>query len=86
VISVTSDERNRPRLPKIRDIMQAGKKPVDTIPVAELGDVSGALTDSGVEVREVVIPTRTTRCEFLEGEPVEQAEALIQRLRVMKVI
>jgi electron transfer flavoprotein beta subunit len=86
VLSITSDERNRPRLPKIRDIMQAGKKPVETIPVAELSDLPGALTDPGVEVREVLIPTRTTRCEFLEGEPAEQVEALIQRLHAMKVI
>ena len=86
VVSITSDERNRPRLPKIRDIMQAGKKPVETIPVAELSDLPGALTDPGVEVREVLIPRRTTRCEFLEGEPAEQVEALIQRLHAMKVI
>jgi electron transfer flavoprotein beta subunit len=85
VISITSDESNRPRLPKIRDIMQAGKKPVETVPASELGDVPGAMAD-GVEVREVAIPARTTTCEFLEGEPAEQADALIQRLRALKVV
>lgn len=86
VISITSDEANRPRLPKIRDIMQAGKKPVDTVPAAELGDLPGALRDVGVEVREVSIPRRTTKCEFLEGEPADQAAALVQRLRALKIL
>jgi electron transfer flavoprotein beta subunit len=86
VISITSDEGNRPRLPKIRDIMQAGKKPVETISPADLGALPEALADPGVEVREVVIPARTTTCEFLEGEPAEQAEALIQRLRALKAV
>ena len=86
VISVTSDEGNRPRLPKIRDIMQAGKKPVETVPAAELTDLPAALRETGVEVREVVVPQRTTTCEFLEGEPAEQAAALVQRLRALKVV
>ncbi len=86
VVSITSDEGNRPRLPKIRDIMQAGKKPVETIPVAELTDLPAALREPGVEVREVAIPLRTTKCEFLDGEPAEQAAVLIQRLRALKVV
>lgn len=86
VLSITSDESNRPRLPKIRDIMQAGKKPVETIPAGDLGAPAGPLSDPGVEVLEVVIPTRTTTCEFFEGEPADQADALIQRLRALKIV
>ncbi|HEY6101895.1 MAG TPA: electron transfer flavoprotein subunit beta/FixA family protein [bacterium] len=86
VISITSDESNRPRLPKIRDIMQAGKKPTETVPSAELTALPDALRDPGVDVREVTIPQRTTKCEFFEGEPADQAVALIQRLRAMKTI
>jgi len=86
VVSITSDESNRPRLPKIRDIMQAGKKPVETIPASELTDLPEALRDPGVEVREVTVPQRTTTCEFLDGEPADQAAALVQRLRALKVV
>lgn len=86
VLSVTSDEGNRPRLPKIRDIMQAGKKPVETVPSAELTALPDALREPGVEVRDVMIPQRTTKCEFFEGEPTDQAAALIHRLRAMKVV
>ena len=86
VISITSDEGNRPRLPKIRDIMEAGKKPVLTIPAAELTDLPTALREPGVEVREVAVPPRTTKCEFFEGEPADQAAALVQRLRALKVV
>lgn len=86
IISITSDEGNRPRLPKIRDIMQAGKKPVETIPVAELTDLPAALREPGVEVREVAVPRRTTKCEFFDGEPADQTAALVQRLRALKVV
>jgi len=83
VLSVTSDESLRPRLPKVKDIMGAMRKPVQTWPRAELGAPAGAM---GVEVREVAVPQRTTKCEFFEGEPAQQAEALVSRLRALKVI
>jgi len=84
VLSVTSDEAIRPRLPKVKDIMAAMRKPVQHWPRAELGAGDGG--GRRVAVREVAIPQRTTRCEFLEGEPAEQAEALVQRLRALKIV
>ncbi|MDQ7842902.1 MAG: electron transfer flavoprotein subunit beta/FixA family protein [Armatimonadota bacterium] len=83
VLSVTSDESLRPRLPKVKDIMGAMRKPVQTWTRAELGAAAGA---TGVEVREVAVPQRTTKCEFIEGDPAQQAEALVSRLRALKII
>ncbi|MBI4278797.1 MAG: electron transfer flavoprotein subunit beta/FixA family protein [Armatimonadetes bacterium] len=85
VLSVASDESNRPRLPKLKDILAAKRKPVHVWPVADMPAAPGDLA-AGVEVREVVIPQRTTRCEFLEGESAEQAAALAQRLRDLKLL
>ncbi len=86
VLSVTSDESNRPRLPKVKDIMTARRKPVHTWPVAEVAPQAGEEGPLEVEVREVALPERTTRCEFLPGDPGEQAAALVQRLRELKLL
>jgi len=87
VLSITSDEANRPRLPKVKDIVTAKRKPVRTWPAADLGpDASAAPTAIGVAVRDVSIPQRTARCEFLAGEPDEQAAALAARLRELKLL
>lgn len=86
VISITSDETNRPRLPKVKDIVTARRKPVHTWPVAELGSLGPVATAEGVEVRDVSVPPRTARCEFLAGEPDAQATALAARLRELKLL
>jgi electron transfer flavoprotein beta subunit len=85
VLSVASDEANRPRLPKVKDIMTARRKPVQTWPVTE---VSPAADDDplAVEVRAVALPERTARCEFFPGDPAVQVAALAQRLRELKLL
>lgn len=86
VLSVTSDESNRPRLPKVKDIMAAKRKPVQAWSPGDLTRSSASDVGAGVEVRGVVVPERTSRCEFLTGEPAEQVEALAQRLRDQKLL
>ncbi len=86
VLSITSDESNRPRLPKVKDIMAAKRKPVQTWAPADLVLTATSDPASGVEVRQVVVPERTSRCEFLTGEPPELVEALVQRLRDQKLL
>ncbi|MDQ7849298.1 MAG: electron transfer flavoprotein subunit beta/FixA family protein [Armatimonadota bacterium] len=86
VLAVTSDESNRPRLPKVKDIMTARRKPVHTWPVEEVASQAGMEGPLEVEVREVTLPERTARCEFLSGDPGEQAAALAQRLRELKLL
>ncbi len=86
VLSVTSDDANRPRLPKVKDIVGAKRKPVQTWARADLAVESGSHEASGVEVREVVVPQRTAKCELLPGDPAEQVAALGQRLRDLKLL
>ena len=85
VLSVASDDANRPRLPKVKDIVTAKRKPVRTWSRADLAEESGGAA-GGVEVREVTVPQRTSKCEFLQGEPAEQVAALAQRLRDLKLV
>jgi len=84
VLSVTSDEALRPRLPKVKDIMGAMRKPVQTWARTEVAAPAAGAPE--VEVREVAIPQRTTKCEFLEGEPAQQVEALVDRLQALKIV
>ncbi len=86
VLSIASDEMNRPRLPKVKDIVAAKRKPVQVWPAADLGAGTGEGRLGATEVRDVTIPQRTAKCEFLPGDASEQVEALVQRLRDLKVL
>jgi len=86
VLSITSDETNRPRLPKVKDIIAAKRKPLQIWPAADLATAAGETTADGVEVRSVAAPERTARCELLPGDPAEQAALLAQRLRELKLL
>lgn len=84
VISIASDDTNRPRLPKVKDIVAAKRKPVAVWASADLADAGAAVPLA--EVREVTVPQQTSRCEFLPGDPADQAEALVLRLRDLKLL
>jgi electron transfer flavoprotein beta subunit len=86
VLSVSSDETNRPRLPKVKDIVSAKRKPVQVWASADLAAGSGDRRLPEVEVREVAVPERIARCEFLSGDPAAQVAALAQRLRDLKLL
>lgn len=88
-VSIISDDSNVPRYSKLRDIMAAAKKQVPTWKAADLG-LEGARVGVGaarLQVQDVSIPQRESKCEILDGEtPEERAEGLALRLRELKVI
>jgi electron transfer flavoprotein beta subunit len=69
--------------------MVAAKKQVPIWKAADL-DLDGAKVGAGaarLELRDVSIPKRESRCEILNGDtPEERAEKLAHRLRELKVI
>ncbi len=68
-----------PRYPSLPNLMKAKKKPVTTLSVADLGDVStGTPGFSFVAVSP--LPPRAA-CKFIEGEPEEMAKELAKLLR-----
>ncbi|MDR7422667.1 MAG: electron transfer flavoprotein subunit beta/FixA family protein [Armatimonadota bacterium] len=85
VVSVASDDANKPRLPKVKDIVAARRKPVTVVATADL-EVDPAWRLPAPEVRGVTVPPRTGTCEMLGGEPAEQVEALVRRLRDLKLL
>ena len=87
LVTITSDETNIPRFPKLKDIMAAGRKPIPTWTAAELGLAAGGKDAGRVAVVDLTIPVRESRCEILDGEsPEEKVERLVSRLRDLKLL
>lgn len=88
LLTVLSHESNVPRYPKVKDIMTASRRPIPTWPLSDIdldtGRVGNAI--ARVEIHKLTLPTRESRCEFLEGEPQEQVATLIRKLREKKVV
>jgi len=87
LVTITSDESNIPRFPKLKDIMAAGRKPIPTWTAADLGLAAGEKAAGRVAVAELSIPVRESRCEILDGEsPEEKVDRLVSRLRDLKLL
>jgi electron transfer flavoprotein beta subunit len=88
LVTITSDESNIPRFPKLKDIMAAGRKPIPTWTAADLGLAAGAKGEAArVAVADLSIPVRESRCEILDGEsPEEKVDLLVGRLRGLKLL
>ena len=89
VAGILSDDSNVPRYSKLKDIMVAARKTVPVWKAADLGLDMATVGAAGqrLQLREVTIPQRDSRCELMSGDtPAEQAERLAERLRELKVI
>ena len=68
VVTITNHDKNVPRIPKTRDVMQSYRKPLLRWTPAELGvDAGGGYTD----VAELFIPKKETQCEFVAGDTLD---------------
>ncbi|MFQ5846491.1 MAG: electron transfer flavoprotein subunit beta/FixA family protein [Candidatus Methylomirabilales bacterium] len=88
LLTIVSHESNVPRYPKVKDIMTASRRPIPTWSLGDIGLEAQGLgaTAARVELQELTVPTRESRCELLEGEPEEQVATLITKLRERKVM
>ncbi len=73
-------EINEPRIPSLMSIMKAGKKPVDEWTLADLGLDAAAVARTTV-VRSNLAEEQDRKHVLFEGEPAQQAEALVNALR-----
>jgi electron transfer flavoprotein beta subunit len=71
VLTITNHDKNVPRIPKTRDVMQSYRKPLAKWTLAELGIDPGA-AHRYYEVADLVIPQKETKCEFIAGESLEE--------------
>jgi len=78
IVTITNDEHNVPRIPKVRDVMTSYRQPLTKWTTQELGV---STENNYYEVTELFIPQRETRCEFEAGETLdERAESFARRL------
>src|SRR6266545_6799737 len=78
VLTITNDEHNVPRIPKVRDVLQAHRLPITSWTPADLGvDTANRY----YEVAELSIPQKETQCEFVPGDTLEEkVDAFARRL------
>jgi electron transfer flavoprotein beta subunit len=80
VVTITNHEKNVPRIPKTRDVMQSYRKPLSKWSLADLG-VDPASAGTYYEVAELFIPGKESQCEFITGDTLEdKIEAFARRL------
>lgn len=77
VVTITNDEHNVPRIPKVRDVMMAHRQPLTQWTVDDLGIEPVPY----YEVVELAIPQKETQCELVSGESLdEKVDALARKL------
>lgn len=87
VISVVK-EINEPRLPSLRGVMMAKRAKITVWGAGDLGIDAASVGDEGAlaRVEEAWIPEVSTDTEMLTGDVGEQAKALFELLKDLKVI
>ena len=79
VVSITNDEHNIPRIPKVRDVMMSYRQPLTQWTLADLGyEIED---DKYYQVVDLSIPQKESRCEFVTGDTLdERVESLARRI------
>jgi electron transfer flavoprotein beta subunit len=74
---------NQPRYASLKGIMAAKKKEMKAWSAADLGLADTQVGKAGAmyDVKEVLIPERKSRVEFLTGTPEEAVIKLVEKLR-----
>lgn len=83
VVTVTNDEHNVPRIPKVRDVMMSYRQPLTQWMLDELGINADEARAGNIyyDVAELAIPQKETRCEFVSGDTLdEKVEAFARRI------
>jgi len=78
VLTITNDEHNVPRIPKVRDVMMAHRQPLPQWTPADLGVTAAS---DYYEVIDLFVPRKESACELVPGDTLEQkVDALARRL------
>lgn len=85
VVTITNDEHNVPRIPKVRDVMQSYRQPLKTWTLADLGIAFDAAGNSYCQVSQLFVPQKETRCEFVAGDTLDEKVGAFAR-RIVEVV
>jgi electron transfer flavoprotein beta subunit len=89
VVSVTNDDHNLPRIPKVRDNMIAFRKTIPAWTAKDLGlePQSTRGPNAELELEKLYIPQVSRQCRIIAGDNVDQkAEQLAQQLADLHAI
>lgn len=89
VITVTNDDHNLPRIPKVKDNMMAFRKQVPVWTAGDLGLIPASVAgpNSRLEQTRLYIPVVDRKCEMVSGDTAEsKARQLVERLAALQVI
>lgn len=81
VLTITNDEHNVPRIPKVRDVMLAHRQPLTQWTAEDLG-VNTA--NEYYEVAELFVPQKESHCEIVAGDTLDAKVDLLAR-RMLEV-
>ena len=82
MVTITNDERNVPRIPKVRDVMISYRQPLMQWTLDDL-DLSpeARIANGYYEVVDLFIPEKENRCEFITGDTLdERLDAFAERI------
>ncbi len=78
--TITNNDQNVPRIPKTRDIMKSGRKPMTTWSLADLGLSANDLVGT-TEIVDLYIPEKQTNCEYIDGDTInDKIDAFAKRI------
>jgi electron transfer flavoprotein beta subunit len=83
VLTVTNDEHNVPRIPKVRDVMASYRQPLVKWTLEDLGLASdeARAANAYYDVADLAIPQKEARCEFVTGDTLdEKVEAFARHI------
>jgi len=83
VVTVTNDEHNLPRIPKVRDVMMSYRQPLTKWTLDDLGIEANEARAGNTyyQVAELFIPQKETRCKFVTGDTLDQkVESFAKRI------
>lgn len=84
-VVTVSNELGAPRTPNLRETMRAARKPVALWQAGDLGLAAENLRPRS-RIERVFAPTKESRCEFITGNPQEQAAVLARELQQAQLI
>lgn len=86
VATITSNEANVPRLPKVKDVMMANRKPITVLSAADL-NIDDSQVSPFTTLQDLFIPVQTSTCEMVEGDDgPAKAVNLASRIKDLKVL
>lgn len=87
LLTATNAEYNVPRIPKVKDVMAAHRKPIEVLTRAELGLDGQEVAQPWTALEDLYVPQQQRQCRIVEGSsPEERVDALVAALLELKVL